>query len=193
MPWASPPGPPPTFLQAAIPLYGADASDPGLVATDVLTLPGQVFLSLLLVAGAAYLLRRRGRIEAAAGWIAAWALGTAIEVVCKHAIARPPLYRHGVHVPSFDASWPSGHTLRTALVAGALGAALPRLRPLLALWWATVLVLLVVAGWHAPSDLAGGVLLALLLALGVRELEASALLRRRAALRRGGAARRTAP
>ena len=181
---------PPTFLESLLPLYHADLRGAGHTVAQLVTLPGQVAVSLLVVAVAAAALRRRGRYEAAAGWIAAWALGTAVEVVCKEALVRPPLVRGGVRMTGFDSSWPSGHTIRTTIVALALAAAWPRLRPLLALWLAGALALVIAGGFHTPTDVAGGLLLAALLALGVVALERSGLLRRRAALR---AARAAAP
>jgi membrane-associated phospholipid phosphatase len=93
---------------------------------------------------------------------------------------RPPLYRHEVHLVAFDNSWPSGHALRCAIVAAALTAAWPRLRIMLGVWLAAAVVLLELAGFHTPSDLAGG----LLLATVAVAVERSGLLRRGAALGR---------
>ena len=186
MPWAAFPGPPPTVLEGLVPLYRADLGTWPRATAALVTLPGQVAVSFVLVLGAAGLLRRHGRVDAAVAWVAAWAAGTAIEGVCKHVLVRPPLVRHGVHVVAFDTSWPSGHTIRAAVVALALAAAVPAARLPLALWYVSVPVLLVAVGAHTPSDVAGGLLLAGLLALGARELERSRLLRRRAALRAGG-------
>jgi membrane-associated phospholipid phosphatase len=187
MPWAGAPAAAPTFLEALVPLYHAGLGTASSAFATLTTLPAQVVVSFLIVAAAGLRLRRAGRVEAAAGWLAAWAAGTALEVVCKHALVRPALVRDGVHAVAYDASWPSGHTLRAAIVAGALAAAWPRARPWLAIWLATAVALLVAAGFHTPTDVAGGLLLAALLALGVRELERSGLLPRRAALRAGGA------
>jgi membrane-associated phospholipid phosphatase len=69
-------------------------------------------------------------------------------------------FLHGIHVRGFDQSYPSGHTLRTALVAATAWRLRPRLAPLLALWLAAAAALLVAGGWHVPSDVAGGLLLA---------------------------------
>jgi membrane-associated phospholipid phosphatase len=105
-------------------------------------------------------------------------VAVAVEVVLRHTLTREPLYRHGVHVVAFDSSWPSGHALRSALVAAALAAAWPRLRIPLALWLAAAVVLLELAGFHTPTDLAGGLLLATAAAAGAVALERSGLLRR---------------
>jgi membrane-associated phospholipid phosphatase len=173
-----------TFVEAVVPLLHSGWNGTLDGVANVVTLPGQVVVSFLLVLGAAAILRRRGRQEAAAAWPAALVLGTAIEVVCKHAIVRPALARGGEHVPGFDSSWPSGHTIRILLVAAAFAVAVPGARVVLALWAAAALVLLELAGVHTPSDIGGGILLAALLALGAAEVERSGLLRRRAA---GGA------
>ena len=115
-------------------------------------------------------------------WTAAWLVAVAVEVVFRHTLTRPPLYRDGVHLVAFDSSWPSGHALRCALVAAVLAAALPRLRIPLGIWLAAVVVLLELAGFHTPTDLAGGLLLATAAATGALALERSGLLRRRARL-----------
>jgi membrane-associated phospholipid phosphatase len=188
-PWAGRPSPhEPTLVEALVPLRHAHLGEAGHAAADLVTLPGQSLLSLLLLAAAAVVLRRRGRIEAAAGWVAAWAVGTVVEVVCKETLTRPALYRDGVHVVAFDSSWPSGHALRAALVAAALATVVPRAAPFLALWYASVPVLLVLSGTHTLTDAAGGLLLALLLAAVVRELDGSGLLRGRAGAARAGGA-----
>jgi membrane-associated phospholipid phosphatase len=183
MPLAGRAGGPPTTLESVVPLLHAPFHPVGVAVADIVTLPGQVVLSFLLVLAAAQRLRTRGRIEAAACWLSAWLLATSIEVAFRHWLSRPALYRHGVHLVGLDMSWPSGHTLRSALVAAALASAWPRLHPLLALWLAAVVVLLELAGFHTPTDIAGGLLLAVVAAVGAAQLERSGLLRR-PALRR---------
>jgi membrane-associated phospholipid phosphatase len=172
------PGPPPTLLESVVPLLHAAFHPAGFAVAEIVTLPGQVLVSLLLVLAAAWRLRALGRLDAAAGWLAAWLGGSAVEVLCKHLLTRPALTRDGLHVVSFDASWPSGHALRCAVVACALAAAWPRLRGVLVIWLAAAVALLELAGAHTPTDLIGGLLLAALAASGVAALEGSALLRR---------------
>jgi len=183
MPFAGTPQPPPTLLESLVPLYHASFHPLGAAVAQVVTLPGQAVVSLLLVVAAARRLWTRRRVEAAAAWVAAFVLAVAVEVVFRHALTRPALYRGGVHLVAFDTSWPSGHALRCALVAAALAAASPRLRILLGIWLAAVVVLLELAGFHTPTDIAGGLLLAVVAAAGAVELERSGFLRRRAALR----------
>jgi membrane-associated phospholipid phosphatase len=184
MPLAGGPSEPPTTLESVVPLLHAPFHPLGVAVTEIVTLPGQVVISLVLVLAAAWRLWRRGRVEAAICWTAAWLVAVAVEVLFRHTLTRDPLYRDGVHLVGFDASWPSGHALRCALVAGALGTAWPRLRIALAIWLVAVVVLLELAGSHTPTDLAGGLLLAAAAACCAVAVERSGSLRRRVGLRR---------
>jgi membrane-associated phospholipid phosphatase len=186
MPFAGPPGPPPTLLVSLVPLLHASFHPAGAAVAQVVVLPGQALISLLLVLAAAYRLWRSGRVEAALAWPAAWLLATAVELVFRHTLTRPALYRDGVHIVAFDSSWPSGHALRCTIVAAALATAWPRLRVPLCAWLAAAVVLLELAGFHTPTDIAGGLLLATAALAGVVAVERSGALRRWAALRRRG-------
>jgi len=186
MPFAGRPLLPPTSLESLVPLLHAQFHPLGVAVAQVVTLPGQVVISFLLVVAAAWRLWTSGRREAAVCWIAAWLATVAVELVFRHTLTRPALYRHGVHVVAFDMSWPSGHALRCALVAAAAAAAWPRLGAALAIWLAAVVVLLELAGFHTPTDLVGGLLLATVAATGAVVLERSGILRRGTALRRPG-------
>jgi membrane-associated phospholipid phosphatase len=186
MPFAGAPSAPPTSLESVVPLLHASFHPLGVGVAQIVTLPGQVVVSLLLVLAAAWRLWTRGRREAAIYCVAAWLAAVAVELVFRHTLTRPPLYRHGVHVVAFDMSWPSGHALRCALVAAALAVAWPRLRVLLAIWLAAVVVLLELAGFHTPTDLVGGLLLATAAVAG-------AVVLARSGLRRGAALRRARP
>jgi membrane-associated phospholipid phosphatase len=185
MPLAGSPSGPPTPLESVVPLLHAPFHPLGIAVTEIVTLPGQVVMSFLLVVAAAWRLWTRGRVEAAACWTAAWLVAVALEVVFRHTLTREPLHRHGVHLVGFDASWPSGHALRCALVAGALAASWPRLRIPLGIWLVAVVVLLELAGFHTPTDLFGGLLLAVAAAAGAVAVERSGQLRRRALGRTG--------
>jgi membrane-associated phospholipid phosphatase len=187
MPFAGPPGPPPTLLESLVPLLHAGFHPVGAGVAQIVTLPGQALISLPLVLAASWRLWRSGRVEAAIAWPAAWLVATAVELVFRHTLTRPALYRDGVHVVAFDSSWPSGHALRCTIVAAALATAWPRLRLPLAVWLVAVLVLLVLAGFHTPTDVAGGLLLATVALAGAALLSRSGLLGRRAALRRARA------
>jgi membrane-associated phospholipid phosphatase len=156
----------PSLVEAAVPLLHAGWHSWVSVVANVVTLPAQAFVSLAIVVAV-----RRWR------WLAAWLAGNAIELLCKHVIVRPQLFGAEGHLFGFDSSFPSGHALRTMIVALALAAVWPRARPLLAAWVVASLVLLEAGGHHVPSDIAGGVVLAGFVVLAL------------ALLPRGGAAR----
>lgn len=148
------------LAEALIPLYHTQWDNPYSVAANVVTLPASFVVSLVLVA-----LRSR---RLAVLLVAA----TAVETLCKHVLTRPEL--DAGHLTAFDASFPSGHTIRTVILAGAFA------HPLTALWAVCAIVLLQLAGWHTPTDILGGVLLgllALLLGGGARALRARRLAR----------------
>lgn len=188
MPFAPAPSGPPTTLESLVPLLHAPFHPLGAGVAEIVTLPGQVVISFLLVVFAAWRLWARGRVEAAVCWTAAWLAAVTVEIAFRHTLTRQPLYRHGVHLVGFDASWPSGHALRCALVAAALAAAWGRLRIPLGIWLVAVVLLLELAGFHTPTDLVGGLLLATTAIAGAVAVERSGKLRRRVLLRsaRGG-------
>jgi membrane-associated phospholipid phosphatase len=188
MPLAGAPGPPPTPLESLVPLLHETFNPLGVAFAAIVTLPGQVLVSLVLVLVAAGALWTRGRRGAAVGWLVAWSVATGVELIFRHTLTRPLLHRDGVHLAAFDASWPSGHALRCTIVAAALATAWPRLRVMLAVWLVTAIGLLELAGFHTPTDIAGGLLLATVAVAGAVMLERSGLLGGRAALlRRSGA------
>jgi membrane-associated phospholipid phosphatase len=131
----------------ALPLRHVRWHDPWQAAVNIVALPASFLLALALIAW-----RSRRLAVALVACVA-------VEVLCKEVLERPALYADGQHVTGFDSSFPSGHTLRIVLLALAF-------RPLLGRWaaaWAAVAIALVVlAGWHTPSDVAGGLLLGLL-------------------------------
>jgi membrane-associated phospholipid phosphatase len=145
------------------------------VAVDAWLYPASAPISALVLGAVALLLWRRGRRVAAVAWLSAWVLGNAVELLCKNVLERPTLHALGRSLGGFDNSFPSGHTVRSVLLVAALGLLWPRLRPAFAAWLASTLVLLVVASWHTPSDVLGGVLLA-----GALAAAAASVSRRRA-------------
>jgi len=141
-----------SFVHALIPLYATRWSAPWSVAVNVVTLPASFLVALAIVFACS---RRLG---------AALLAGVCVELLCKETLDKPALYHGSFHIVPFDSSFPSGHTLRTVLVAIAVAHVRPRLRIPAALWAAASLALLLLAGWHTPSDILGGVLLGLLCA-----------------------------
>jgi membrane-associated phospholipid phosphatase len=152
-----------TTVESIVPLLDAHWRPWLHAVANIWTLPAAVLPSLA-IAGAGWLvLRRRGRRRAALAWAAAWVAGTAVEVLCKAAITRPALFANGVHLAGFDNAFPSGHTIRTVIVAGTIAVAWPASRVWVAAWAGIGIVLTELAGFHTPSDIAGGLVLAALL------------------------------
>ena len=88
---------------------------------------------------------------------ALWVVANAVELAGKLAVERPALYTHGRHITGFDHSLPSGHTMRSLVVAWSL-AALWRRGRLAYAWALTVPFALVVTGDHTPTDVVAGAL-----------------------------------
>jgi membrane-associated phospholipid phosphatase len=122
---------------------------------SLLTAPaGPVAAPLLLLVGA-MAMRRPARVRAA--WILVFAAGVAIEVVGKRLVVR-------AHVDADRLPWhahdgfPSGHTMRGVIVAGALAAAWPAARIPLVVWAVSNAVLVETTGMHPLSEVVGGLL-----------------------------------
>jgi membrane-associated phospholipid phosphatase len=167
------PSKPGTVFDALLPI--GDRRDVWNVAADLWLYPASAPLSSAIVGIACAALWRRGRRDAARLWGAAFVAGTAIEIVVKELLERPALYAvvYGSreHVVGFDHALPSGHTIRSFLLAAVVLAVWPRLGRAAAAWAATVAPILVVAGWHTPTDVLAGLLLAAALALLAHDLE----------------------
>jgi undecaprenyl-diphosphatase len=138
------------------------------------TYPASPFISALIVLVCAWMLPRREGLAAIALWVAA----NAVELIGKLVVNRP-----SVGEPGFSDSFPSGHTVRAFVVAAVLAwtwraAALPAYA-----WAVGVAVALVTLGDHVPTDVIGGVLLAICLVGATR----ARMQTRRASPRRGPA------
>jgi membrane-associated phospholipid phosphatase len=162
----------PTKLEAVVPLLHVGWNTPLVALGNVVTLPAQALVSSALAAACWIVLARRGRTHAALAWMVAWIAGNAIEVLCKSVLSRPLLHHDGQPLWAFQSSWPSGHTLRSVLLAATVAAVWPRASRWVAAWAVASLVLLEVDGFHVPTDIAGGLLLALL-AAGLARREAA--------------------
>jgi len=152
-----------TFVESLVPLLHASWHPLLHGIANVVTLPASVVPSLLIAGVGWLVLWRRRRRHAAVAWAAAWVAGTAIEVLTKETLTRPALFAHGRHLVRFDASFPSGHTIRIVLVAATVIVVWPAARHWVAAWAACAIVLTELAGFHTPSDVAGGLVLAVLL------------------------------
>ncbi len=152
-------------LASLVPLLHTHWASGYSAAVNVVTLPASFLIAVAIVLACSRAL--------AIALVAA----VAVETLCKEVLVRPALYDGSFHVIAFDTSFPSGHTLRTIIVARAIAWRWPRAGPIAAAWAVASIALLLVAGWHTPSDLLGGVLLGALALLGARG--AGALGRRR--------------
>jgi membrane-associated phospholipid phosphatase len=164
MPAATFTGRQPTTLQALIPLWHVRWHGALHIAAELVTLPAS-FLPATVVFGLS-LRSLRGR--RAFAWGAVYVFANAAEELTKSTLARPRLYRGQLPLAAFDSSYPSGHTIRTILLAAVVSAAWPRLRLATATWAACAIAGLEVGGFHVPTDLAGGALLSTALLLGLR-------------------------
>lgn len=136
---------------------------------------GVIATALVGLAALAAAARRRPVVEIAC-WLAAYVVGNLLELVGKWTITRPALHTTpaygSLQVWKFDTSFPSGHTIRACILAAFVAWAVPYLRAPAAIWAAAVVVLLVLAGTHTPTDVIGGLLAALALVLFSREVGA---------------------
>ena len=121
--------------------------------------------SVHLVSGIGASLLSTGGRKRLALWLGTvFIAANAAEFVGKRLITRPPLYAEQagerIHVRPFDSSFPSGHMIRAVVLAACLVTCFPRTRPIALVWLTAVAVMLVVGGWHTPTDVAGGLLIA---------------------------------
>jgi membrane-associated phospholipid phosphatase len=155
-------------LKGAIVPFGTDASW-WKALLELVMWPASIAISLALFAFGSLVLWRRGARVAAVVWGATWFVVNAAEAIVKVAIAKPALYatEDGVayHVASFDHSFPSGHAVRSVLVAGLVAYVWPRFGWAAAAWAAVVGFCLVPSAWHVPSDIVGGVVFGMIAVL----------------------------
>lgn len=138
-------------------------------ALDVYMYPASVLISALVVAIACVALMRRGQRLPALVWLVAWLAGSGIELIGKHVLTRPSLYwtdgHARIHVVPFANSYPSGHTVRSVVIAAMIASVWRRARVPVAVWAAFVPVCLVVVAAHTITDVIGGLLLGTLIVL----------------------------
>jgi membrane-associated phospholipid phosphatase len=146
----------PGFLDSLVPLLHAGWGSGWAVAANVVTLPAGLLVSLAI---AAALSRRLALVLLGA---------VAVEGLSKAVLRGHDLHHGGLHVAAFDSSFPSGHALRAVVLGGAVAILWPRLRPFALAWVLAAVALLLLAGWHTPTDIAGGVVLGVLALLCAR-------------------------
>ena len=155
---------PQTTIESVVPLLGAHWHPPLHAVAEIWTLPASALPAFAIAGIGCLVLLRRGRRRAALVWAAAWVAGLAIELLCKETLTRPPLNADGIiHLHGFDNAFPSGHTIRAVLVAATIAVAWPAARIWVAAWAGVAVVLTELAGFHTPTDILGGLLVAALL------------------------------
>lgn len=152
-------------------LHGWAASQPWLTALAIAVAQGGIFLlplalvALWLAPGGGMRRRRHAVVAACLAAVLAATLG----LVLEHTLDRPrpftvlsisPLFPHAA-----DSSFPSDHTLVGAALVGPFLWASPRVAVGLVLWTVVVGAMRVAAGVHYPSDIAGSVIVGLMLDL----------------------------
>ncbi len=149
---------PPEPLSALAPIVTGDRTAVASGFAIVLA-PADTAAALILVAAAGLVLRRRGRPRVAAVWMAALLAGLAIEVAGKALVDQ---LRFGTSVTvlgvTINGSYPSGHTIRSVIMAAMFAMVWPRARGAVIVWAVVVTVLLEIGGLHVPTDIAGGFL-----------------------------------
>ncbi len=170
-----------SVLDSLFPIFDPD-KEHGHVLVSALTYAivwvASVIPAMLLVGVAILYLHRRGRDRLAIGLGIAFVTATLAELIGKSTITRPALHtgsgHTSIHVVPFDSSFPSGHEIRAVLLVACLLACLPRLRRVGVGWLCAVTVMLVIGGWHTPSDVLGGLLIAVALT-GLASVAAGAI------------------
>jgi membrane-associated phospholipid phosphatase len=156
MPWREPPHH--AFIQPKTVFVPEGRWTVAGTLVALLTYPASPFLSALVVLACAWLLRRRGETVGALALVALWLAANVLEVSGKLIVARDPIR------DAFRHSFPSGHTVRACVVAAAVAAVWRRAHVVAAAWAIVVVpVALVLIGDHTPTDVGGGLLLALFL------------------------------
>jgi membrane-associated phospholipid phosphatase len=143
-------------------------------ATDAIISVAGIAVSVLLVALAARRLARSGRPQLAGLWLGALAAGFAIELAAKATVhQQQPDLRvicRGLGAGGFDASFPSGHALRSMILAGMATALWPHLRRRFVMAALAVDLALQLNGIHPLSDIVAGALAGAALWLAVESL-----------------------
>lgn len=155
MPWLAP-GHRPRLESLTLPPTGGS---PAFMALELWTYPAAVLPSALIVGACAWTIRTP---VPAVLWVA----GNAIEVIGKAVVERPALYDGTRHVTGFDHALPSGHTIRSLLVAAAVAAVWRRYGRLAWVWAAGTAIALVPTGDHVPMDVVAGLFVATALIAG---------------------------
>ena len=123
--------------------------------------PADSISALLLAAVTTIVIRRRrGPWRAGLVWVAALLAGLAVEGLGKMLVPQVKFtYSSLVLGVKIEGTYPSGHTMRSVIVATMIVSLWPRAKPLAIAWVLYVTAVLELGGLHVPSDIAGGCLI----------------------------------
>ena len=122
--------------------------------------PADSISALVLAGVVTAVIRRRGPWRAGLVWFAALLAGLAVEGMGKMLIPQIKFtYSSVVLGVKIEGTYPSGHTMRSVIVATMIVSLWPRMRPLAIAWVLYVTAVLELGGLHVPSDIAGGYLI----------------------------------
>jgi membrane-associated phospholipid phosphatase len=122
---------------------------------NLLTTPAGPVAASLLVLAATVRIRPRPGVRGA--WLLVLAASVALEVVGKRLVVHAHVDPERLPWIAHD-GYPSGHTMRGILVAGALASAWPRARLPIIVWAVANAALVETTGMHPLSEVVGGLL-----------------------------------
>ena len=142
--------------------------------TEILLFPAAPLVAAILMGGLSVLFYRRGRVSSAIAWPAVLAVGFVVELLAKLVVSQDHNNAWSLMGGlSLDSSYPSGHMLRAILLVFAATSLWPRFSSLVVVVFCGVGFMLLVNGWHTPTDILGGMLIGLALGWAASEYEAA--------------------
>ena len=155
----------PTKLEAVVPLLHMDWHTTLSVVANLVTLPAQVLVASAIAAACWVVLWRRGRGDAALPWLVTWRRGERRRGALQVG-ARPTAAPRAAPAPIMRSSRPGRAGTRSARFSSPRSSrsSWPSATRWVVASPAASLVLLEIDGFHVPTDIAGGLLLALLAA-----------------------------
>lgn len=156
---------PAAFCHSRAPVYEPPRAGRAAFAVASTAAPAMVALAVVALAGLAPRGRRRRLLLVGLGGVG---VATVAEVVGKLVVTRPPIPRvPGGHLMNVSTthSFPCGHTIRACIVVYLVTTVRPSWTAVAFVWFAAVQVALVTTSGHTLSDLGGGMLVGVAVAL----------------------------
>lgn len=159
------------LLEGVVPYFRGGPTDTTIQRiADWSVLPADPLPASLLLFLSCIVLWRRDRARDAVALATIALTGVTIEQLVKAAVTRPALHFHmrPETITKLESSYPSGHALFGILLAAAALLLFPRRARAFVLAWLTLaLPMLVVGGFHTPTDVLGGALLGAVLVIAL--------------------------